>query len=182
MKEVVLSKPFSSEEEYFAFEEKSELKHEYINSTLFEMSDASKYHNKTKRKIANLLEGSLAPNAFEVFDEGFKVRTPLGNFYYPDVIACEPVPEKYYSSKPVLLVEILSDSTRTFDLIDKFIAYRKFASLEYYLCIEPEQKRVHFYYKKEENEWQVDLFLASDDVINLPKLGISLQLKDIYQS
>jgi Uma2 family endonuclease len=182
MKEVVLSKPFSSEEEYFAFEEKSKLKHEYINSTLFEMSGASKYHNKMKRKAANLLEHSLASNALEVFDEGFKVRTPQGNFYYPDVMVCEPVSEKYYSSKPVLIIEILSDSTRTFDLIDKFIEYRKFSPLEYYLCIEPEKTRVHFYYKLEDNEWQVDLFSNINDVINLPKLGISIHLKDIYQS
>jgi hypothetical protein len=39
------------------FEEKSELKHEYINGTLFEISGASKYHNKLRRKIANLLTG-----------------------------------------------------------------------------------------------------------------------------
>lgn len=51
MKPVILNKPFSSEEEYFAFEEQSELKHEYINATLFEMSGTSKYHNKTERKL-----------------------------------------------------------------------------------------------------------------------------------
>ncbi len=182
MKQVILNKPFSSEEEYFAFEEKSELKHEYIDSTLFEMSGASKYHNKMARKVANVLEELLASDEFEVFGEGFKVRTREGNFFYPDIIACKPAPERYYTDKPVLLVEILSDSTRAFDMADKFIQYRKFPTLEYYLCVEPEHTAVHFYYRNEESEWQADIYNNKNEIINLPKLGISLSLKDIYQA
>lgn len=182
MKPVILNKPFSSEEEYFAFEEQSELKHEYINATLFEMSGASKYHNKTERKFANFLEGLLASDAFEVFSEGFKIRTPDGNFFYPDIIVSHTGTEKYYTNKPILLAEILSDSIRTFDLTDKFIQYRKIPSLEYYLCIEPETTRVHFYYRTGGNEWQMDLYSAITDVINLPKLGIAVSVKDIYPS
>jgi len=182
MKEVVLSKPFDTEEEYFAFEEKSELKHEYINSTLFEMSGVSKYHNFTVINLVVLLKPLLSKTDVDLYLDGYKVRTPDGNFFYPDIILSKKGTEKYYTEEPVLLVEVLSDTTRTFDLTDKFIQYRKFRSLQYYLCIEPEQTRVHFYYREEENEWQVETYTKIEDVINLPKLGISLQLKDIYQS
>jgi Uma2 family endonuclease len=182
MKPVILNKPFSSEEEYFAFEEQSELKHEYINATLFEISGVSKYHNFIAINLVIFLKPLLTKLGFELFFESFKVRTPDGNFFYPDIIVSHAGTEKYYTNKPILLAEILSDSTRTFDLTDKFIQYRKIPSLEYYLCIEPETTRVHFYYRTGGDEWQMDLYSATTDVINLPKLGIAVSVKDIYPS
>jgi len=182
MKQVILNKPFSSEEEYFAFEEKSELKHEYIDSTLFEMSGVSKYHNLIVINLVVLLKPLLLDKGMDLFVDGYKVRTLDGNFFYPDVIISQPGSQKYYTDKPTLIVEVLSDSTRAFDLADKFIQYRKSPTLEYYLCIEPEHTGVHFYYRNEENEWQADIYNNKKDVIKLPKLGISLPLKDIYQA
>ncbi len=183
MKEVVLSKPFDSEEDYFLFEEKSELKHEYINSTLFEISGASKYHNRIERRFANLIEQFLDKNLYEVYGEGFKVKTPDGNFFYPDITVSLPESERYYTNKPVLIVEVLSDSTRAFDLSDKFIQYRKCETLEYYLCIEPEKKVIYFFQRVDNNEWMVEEAYTDDEaVISLPKLNISLAVKDIYNS
>jgi len=181
MKAIVLDKPFANEEEYFLFEEKSELKHEYINGTLFEMSGASRYHNKLSRRIANLLESLIDSNLFDLYGEGFKVRTPNGNFFYADVTVCLPEPERYYTDKPVLLVEVLSTNTRKFDLSDKFIQYTKIDTLEYYLCVEPEKKIIYFFYCNENNEWLSDEPYTEDtDIIHLPKLNISLAVKDIY--
>lgn len=181
MKAIVLDKPFANEEEYFLFEEKSELKHEYINGTLFEMSGASKFHNRLRRKIANLLDQLINSDKFEVYDEGFKLRTPDGNFFYPDVLVCLTNPAFYYTDKPVLLVEVLSISTRRFDLSDKFIQYSKLDTLEYYLCVEPQKKLIYFFYRDESNEWVTDEPYTEDtDIIHLPKLNISLAVKDIY--
>ena len=183
MKEIVLDKPFANEEEYFAFEEKSELKHEYINGTLFEISGASRFHDRLRRKIANLLERLIGVGLHEVYDEGFKARTPDGNFLYPGVIVCLTEPARFFIDKPILLLEVLSISTRRFDLSDKFIQYRKFDTLEYYLCVEPEEKVIYFYHRDEDNEWVVEEAYTDDEtIINLPKLNISLSVKDIYNS
>jgi Uma2 family endonuclease len=182
MKAVVLNKPFDTEEEYFAFEEKSELKHEYINSTLFEMSGASKYHNLLLINLVILLKPLLKNIGKELYVDNYKVRTPDGNYFYPDLIISEPNTAKYYTDSPAVIVEVLSDSTRAFDFTDKFIQYRKFTTLQYYLCIEPEVINVIFYYKSDNGEWQAEIFTKPDDVINLPKLGFSISLKDIYQA
>ena len=180
MKQVILSKPFGSEEEYFAFEEKSELKHEYIDSTLFEMSGTSRFHNTVVINLIILLKQLLLGKNMDLFVDGYKVRTPEGNFFYPDVIISQPSSHRYYTENPILIIEVLSDSTRAFDLADKFIQYRKCPTLEYYLCIEPEHTAVNFYYLNKENEWQAYIYNHKKDVINLPKLGISIPLKDIY--
>jgi len=182
MKEIVLEKPFASEEEYFLFEEKSELKHEYINSTLFEMSGATKFHNKLRRRLAYLLEHLISPTKYEVYDENFKVRTPDGNFLYPDITICLADAHLYYTLDPVLIIEILSKSTRRFDLADKFIQYAKCPTLEYYLCIEPEKKVIYFYHQDGEDWVAEEAYTNDDDMINLPKLGISISVKDIYNA
>lgn len=183
MKAITLDKPFANEEEYFAFEERSELKHEYINGTLFEMSGASRFHNRLRRKIANLLESLLDANLYDVYDEGFKARTYDGNFLYPDVVICMPEPARFFTDKPILIVEVLSYSTRRFDLSDKFIQYRKFDTLEYYLCVEPEKKVIYFYHRDDSNDWVVEEAYTDDEtIISLPKLNISLAVKDIYNA
>ena len=180
MRLVDIDKKFSNDEEYFAFEEGSELKHELINGNLYEMSGSSKYHNKLERFIANFLEGLVNKNEYEVFIEGFKVKTPNGNFFYPDVIICANNSDRYFTTEPILIVEILSETTRRFDLTDKFIQYQKIPSLKYYVCIEPEQQVVIFYFKNDNEEWMTETFTKDESIIDLSALDISFSVKDIY--
>ncbi len=184
MKEIILDKPFANEEEYFLFEEKSDLKHEYINGNLFEMSGASVYHNFIIINLVLILKPWAANNKKQLNVDGYKVRTPDGNFLYPDVILSEPGGRhEYYTDRPILVVEVLSDSTRAYDFSDKFIQYRKCSTLEYYLCIEAKSKRIYFFYRGENNEWMMeDNYTDDTAIINLPKINISLAVKDIYNT
>ena len=163
--QIVLDKPLT-EDEYFVFEEQSELKHELINGILYEMSGSSKYHNRLERHFANFLEHLLEGKGFEVYSEGFKVRTPDGNFFYPDVIVCSQNTERYFTSEPILLVEVLFETTRKFDLTDKFIQYQKISTLRYYLCVEPEQQVIIFYFKNQAGEWQTETFTKARVTLN----------------
>ncbi|MEP6466265.1 MAG: Uma2 family endonuclease [Parafilimonas sp.] len=180
MKIVEAGKKFKNDEEYFLYEEGSELKHELINGNLYEMSGSSKYHNALERYIANFIEKLLSKNEFEVYIEGFKVKTSNNNFFYPDVIVCANNAEKYFTTEPILLVEVLSEATRKYDLTDKFIQYQKIASLKYYLCVEPEQQVVFFYFKNDNGEWLAETFTKDESIIDLPALNISFSVKDIY--
>ncbi len=180
MKIVEKGRKFSSEEEYFLYEEKSELRHELMNKNLYQMSGASIQHNEICGNIYVLLRSLLKKSDWKIFIESFKVRTPDGNFFYPDVCVCSPSPQKYYSDEPVLIVEVLSKSTRNFDLSDKFIEYRKIKTLDYYLCVEPEQQVVFFYYKTESGEWIAETFTKDNSVLNFPRLSISFTVKEVY--
>jgi len=180
MRQIVLDKPLT-EDEYFVFEEQSELKHELINGILYEMSGVSKYHNKVTRVILILLTSLLKNKEWEIYYEGFKVRTPDGNFFYPVVIVCKENAGRYFTAEPVLLVEVLSETTRKFDLTDKFIQYQKIATLRYYLCVEPEQQVIIFYFKNQAGEWQTETFTKDESNIELTELNISFSVKDIYQ-
>ncbi len=178
MKAIEINKPLT-EDEYFFFEEKSELKHELINGNLYEMSGISKYHNHITLNILILSRALLKTNIYDIYFEGFKVKTPNGNFFYPDVLICHTDANKYYTEKPILIVEVLSETTRKYDLTDKFIQYQKIETLEYYLCVEPEQQVVLFYYRQDD-EWITETFTKDEQLISLPKLNISFSLKEIY--
>ncbi|MFT4156130.1 Uma2 family endonuclease [Parafilimonas sp.] len=182
MKLVEKHRKFANEEEYFLYEEGSELKHELINGNLYEISGSSTYHNKLERHIANLIESLLKQNKFEVLIEGFKVKALHNNFFYPDVIVCTNSFNRYFTTEPVLLVEILSETTRRFDLTDKFIQYQKIPTLQYYLCVEPEQQVIIFYFKTESGEWMTETFTKDESIINLPALDISFMVKDVYKN
>ena len=181
MKPNIIQKKFASEEDYFLFEEKCELKNELVNGNLIAMSGISKYHNRITLSILLLLKNLLRTSDLEFYFEGFKVKNPAGNFFYPDVVVCHPNASKYYSIEPILLVEVLSESTRTYDLTDKFIQYKQIPSLHYYLCVEPEQQVVIFYFKATDGEWMTETYSKEIDIINLPQLNASFTLKDIYK-
>ena len=182
MKREIIQKSFANEEEYFEFEERSELKHELYNGNLIKMSGVSINHNEITLNIAILLKQLLKGTTFKVFVESVKVKTHLGNFFYPDIMVCHPNPKKYYSTEPILLIEVLSASTRKFDLVDKFIQYQKIQTLEYYLCVEPEKQVIYFYKKVVNNEWQeMKTLTQENDKVSLDKLGISFSLKDVYE-
>ena len=178
MKVIHLHKKLS-DEEYFLFEEKSELKHELINGNLYEMSGVSIFHNNLVLRLSFLFYGLLKGTDWQLTMENFKVKTPEGSYFYPDIAVCYSNPEKYFSSQPLLIVEVLSDTTRKYDLTDKFIQYQKIETLQYYLCIEPEQQVVVFYSKHDE-EWTAETFTKDEQVISLSTLNISFPLKDIY--
>lgn len=168
-----------SEEEYFLLEEKSELKHELLNHNLYERSGVSIY-NDIIGNLYFLLRVLLKGVDLKVVFENYKIKTPNRNYFYPDIAVYYPKVEKYSSDNPILLVEILSDSTRKFNLTDKFIQYQKIETLQYYLCVEPEQQAVIFYSKQDDSEWTAETLTKDEHVIALPKLNISFSLRDIY--
>ena len=174
---------FETIEGYLAFEEKSEVRHEYYLENLIEMAGASFLHNLISSNIFFILKTLLKNKSERVFIERFKAFIKEQNiFFYPDVMVALPEEHQYYATQPVLIVEVLSESTRKFDMIDKFIQYQKLDTLQYYLLVEPDKYLVILYKKAAERDWQSNTFTAITDIIDLPKFNISVALKDIYQA
>ena len=173
-------------EEYILLEEAGEIRHEFINGNLFEMSGASREHHKLCKKLLRILEDLLLGTGYEVNMENMKVAIPGGNlFYYPDIFITKekqtPL-NKYIQYEPELIIEVLSESTRTKDSIDKFIQYRKIETLKYYLVAEPEKCLVMCYFKRSDGEWDMLSYTQKEEVIQLPEIGISLPLNQVYIS
>jgi Uma2 family endonuclease len=183
MKPITEHRKFETIGEYFAFEEKSEVRHEYYLENLIEMAGASFLHNLISGNLFFILKTLFKDKSERIFMEGFKAFIKEQNiFFYPDVMVSLPEQHEYYSTQPVLIAEVLSESTRKFDMIDKFIQYQKLDTLQYYLLVEPDKYLVIMYKKTDEGDWQSNTYTAITDVIDLPKFNISIALKDIYQA
>lgn len=171
--------------EYFSMEEAGELRHEFINGNLIEMSGASREHHFICQNIFLALWYSTKPSGYKVFIESMKVKIQNENqYYYPDIFItkeAETDENKYVQFEPELIVEVLSESTRAKDLVDKFIQYRKIKTLDYYLLVEPEKYLVLCNFKNEEGEWDMISYTKSDEIIPLSYLNISISMADIYK-
>ncbi|MCW3088989.1 MAG: hypothetical protein JWP81_58 [Ferruginibacter sp.] len=182
MKLIKEHRKFESIEEYLAFEEKSELRHEYYFENLVEMSGTTKLHNKIVFFLTLLLRQKLALQKFDISSEQVKAFIKSENiFFYPDVMVAFQEDNEYFNSQPILIAEVLSESTRKFDMVDKFIQYQKIETLQYYLLLEPDKYLVIAHKKAADGDWQTFTYTSLTDVIDLPALQISIELKDIYQ-
>jgi Uma2 family endonuclease len=183
MKSIELNKVYSVQE-YFLLEESGEVRHEFINGNLIEMSGASREHHKICKNLLRLLENVLRNNGYEVYMENMKVKIQNEDqFYYPDIfITKEPETDanRYVQFQPELIIEVLSDTTRTKDMVDKFIQYRKINTLTYYLVVEPQKCLVLCHIKDEIGEWDMISFTKLDETIQLPLININLPLREIY--
>ena len=170
-----------SAETYLLQEEKAAVRHEFINGKLYEMPGGTRFHEKVIVNLSTTLNLLLRNYGYEVFAQGLRCSPNKQQYYYPDILGTKEVfTDDRFSQQPVLLGEVLSPSTRSYDTVDKFIAYRTIPTLEYYLLVEADYCHVILNYKNAEGEWMAEVFNKKTSVVDLPKLNIQLPLSDIY--
>lgn len=175
-------------DEYLAFEENDECKHEYVNGCIFAMAGASRKHVTISLNIASTLRTSLRGSGCAVFISDMKVYAKAANsFYYPDVvIECKnALKHDQYSDSPTVIFEVLSKSTDTTDCREKLVAYQKIDSLQSYVIVNQSRKRVVHYLRAGE-EWLMqeldgygELLLKCNDK---DKAAVKLTLDEIYEN
>ena len=174
-------------EEYIHLDETGMLRHEYYYGKLFAMPGETLLHNEVCIRVLMLLTTLLQPKGWKTYIESVKVKIENEDiFLYPDIVVMRPAEEVVHANKnyiihqPSLIAEVLSDSTRKYDLTDKFVQYQKISSLRYYLLIEAEKHVIIFYEKDESGEWSGKTFTEMDEVISFPFFQSQLTLADIY--
>ncbi|HEX8277807.1 MAG TPA: Uma2 family endonuclease [Segetibacter sp.] len=170
-----------SAETYLLQEEKATVRHEFINGKLYEMPGGTRFHEEVVINLSTTLNLLRRNNGYKVFAQGLRCSPNKQQYYYPDVLVTNEVfTDNRFSQKPVLLSEVLSPSTRSFDTVDKFIGYRTIPSVEYSMLVEPDYCHVTLNYKTPEGEWMAEVFNKKTSVVDLPKLNIQVPLADIY--
>jgi Uma2 family endonuclease len=167
-----------SEESYLQRELLAETKHEYVDGQVRAMAGASENHNLLSVNIATELKIRLKGTPCRVFIADMKVKVGA-NFFYPDVmVVCqEDNDNEYYKIAPVIIIEVLSKSTRRFDQTDKRLRCQRIPTLEEYVLIEQDRGEIQVFSKKD--QWQSFYYYLGDD-ITFSSLGITVPVEDIY--
>ncbi|MEL7244520.1 MAG: Uma2 family endonuclease [Cyanobacteria bacterium J06573_2] len=176
---------FLTVEEYFNLEQTSEIRHEYVDGEVFAMAGASEEHNFITGNIYNLLRSHLRGTPCRTFASDMKVKVKVQKadiFYYPDVlVTCDPNDnERYFKTSPKLIVEVLSNSTKTIDKREKRLNYQNIESLEKYVLIYQDEIKVEIYRKDSQGNWLIQT-LAKEDKLHLNSIDLTLTMADIYE-
>lgn len=171
--------------EYLSIEQHSEIRHEYVDGEIFAMAGASEEHNLIAGNIYNLLRSHLRGTSCRTFMSDMKLKINIAQadiFYYPDiVVTCDPQDkEKYFKTRPSLIVEVLSDSTKVIDKREKRSNYRTLDSLQEYVLVYQDEMKVEIYRKNDDGDWIMQT-LGKGDLLELNSVGLRLSLNDIYE-
>jgi Uma2 family endonuclease len=174
-----------SEDDYFAVEASSGIKHEFYRGEIFAMAGASLAHNHLSANVLTLLPGFVRPKGCSAFGSDLRVKTPDGLFTYPDVmVVCGPVsltrdrPDTV--TNPCIIVEVLSEATRDYDRGEKFTLYQAIPTFQEYLLIEQDRVWIEHWQRQPTGDWTMQTYEALDAIISLPILGVILALREIY--
>lgn len=174
-----------SVEDYLAQEERAEERHEYLGGHLYAMAGASTAHNRIASALNGLLHNQLRGKPCEPFNSDMKVRIRLAHhtrFYYPDcMVVCEPnAPEDAFQDRPVVIAEVLSESTRRTDESERLEAYQTIPTLINYLLIATDRPRAMVYERTDEG-FAAHVYEGLDTVIPLPAIGVTVPLAELYE-
>lgn len=177
---------FVSVEEYLEGELRSSVKHEYRDGIVYAMAGGRNVHNDVAVNAIASLHAQLRGRPCKPCNSDTKIRVRHladTRFYYPDAsVVCHPNPPgDTWQDAPVLVLEVVSASTRRIDLGEKRDAYLTIPTLAVYLVAETSEPAVQVFRRSSEGDFRRELALGLAATIDLPEIGTSLALAELYE-
>ena len=177
---------FYSPDEYRELEETAEFRNEYRDGEIVQMSGGSINHSRIIRNLSRVLGNLLEGQPYELFHNDLRLWIPrYRRGTYPDVMVIEgePVFNEGRSDEilnPMLIVEVLSKSTKDFDKEDKFRFYRSIPELREYVLVSQYEFLVEQYIKTESNEWLFREYEGETATVSFASVGVQMSISEIY--
>ena len=174
-------------EEYLELEEAADYKSEYRDGEIVPMTGGTTNHNKIALNFAANLKFALRGQDYDIYIGDVRLWIPRYRQYtYPDVMVIQGEPIYTGTStttvmNPLLIVEVLSKSTKNYDLGDKFIYYRSIPEFKEYILIDQTKYHVMQYTKTLEGRWLLTEYESEETIIELSSIEFQINLKEIYE-
>jgi Uma2 family endonuclease len=176
--------PRFTPEEYFAWEQQQQLRHEYLDGEVYAMTGGTVNHGQIAANFIILLGSHLRGSGCRVLTSDVKVGIQESDDYvYPDVsVTCEEGDRTAtkFISNPCLIVEVLSPSTEAYDRGGKFRHYRRASSLRDYVLVNANKVEIDLYRKDERGRWEIINYIAGDSV-ELASVNFTFQIDEVFQ-
>jgi Uma2 family endonuclease len=176
-------------EEYLALEQEGGIKLEFYDGLILAMAGGTPRHSllaaNAGRFIANALDKNGRP--CQVFNSDLKVHIELlRKAFYPDVKVVCGAPlfsalDPQALVNPLLIVEVLSPHTASFDRGAKFHAYRSLPSLREYFLISQDEPALGIYFRSEAGLWDIKQYEGAEGKLFLQSLDCEIDMQDLYR-
>lgn len=170
--------------EYLAFEAQSEVKHEFLRGEVWAMAGGTPSHARMHMNVGSALLAALKGKPCSVFSSDLRVRiSETDRSTYPDVtVVCgklQTAPEDPNAvTNPIVIVEVLSETTEASDRGEKFQHYARLPSLQEYVLVSQKGRRVDVFRRGEGETWTfVPVTVGS---VELKSIDVRLALDDVY--
>ena len=184
--EPALKYNYLTAEEYLEAERKSTGKHELINGKIITMTGASLKHNRIVSNLIGSINPFLKGKSCDVFPSDLRVNIPTTNsFTYPDLTIVCGMPELLDDEfdnllNPVVIIEVLSPSTESYDRGNKFFTYQQIPSLKEYILVDSTASNIQTIVKKDNGLWQFDTISDIAASIIIQSISQTILVSDVY--
>ena len=174
-----------SAEVYLVGEELSNVRHEYIAGVVHAMVGGTAAHSIISGNIFSSLRSQLKGSACRAFGADMKVRvqtTQGTRFCYPDAqVVCSPIDlSQSWQDAPVIVFEVVSDSSRRFDENEKKDSYLTIPSLSACVMFEQDSPKAGIH-RRTKTGFERSAFEGFKDSVDLPEVSCVLPMADVYQ-
>ncbi len=164
----VLAPTKMSAQEYLAWEDAQDERHEYVDGEIVAMVGVRMNHNLITGNAYAAFRQAFKGGPCAVFMIDLRLRVDAVNaYFYPDMaVTCTPADladgRALEIKAPWLVLEVLSDSTAARDRGIKLEAYRQIASLTHYLLIDATRVHIDLYLKNARGVWELHTLTRQD--------------------
>lgn len=176
-------------DEYLAFEREAEVKHILWDGEIFEMwamAGASPAHNTIATNLLGALFNACRRGPCRAFNSDQKVWVPrkVGVVYPDATVVCGRLSLRSGTTdvvtNPLLVVEVLSPGTESFDRAEKFAGYRSIETLRHYVMVSSREVQVEQYLRMDDGTWTLRV-LGPGDTLSFEGPDLTLAVDDLYE-
>lgn len=176
-----------SKKEYLEMEIRSDARNEFVDGEIFAMAGGSPNHSTICFNLIRRIGEALDPTDCRGFEGNMKLEVVSAEaFLYPDVmVVCGPIDavenRRDAIANPVLIVEVLSPGTESFDRGRKFKLYQMVPSLQEYVLVSQEEPAIETFFKQASNRWLYTVTRGLSEILHLHSLEFGIAMGDIYR-
>jgi Uma2 family endonuclease len=178
--------PRLTPEQYLAIEREALVKSEYFNGQMFTPAGASKNHVLVNGNFFAEIRQQLKNKPCEVYSNDMRTYIPrTGLFTYPDIVVVCGEPQFIDKNldtllNPILIIEILSQTTEKYERNEKFEHYRSIPSLDEYVLVFQEKPRVESHLRQADESWLTRFFAGMNAEVLLTSIDCKISMIEIY--
>jgi Uma2 family endonuclease len=170
-------------DEFLVWAETQPVRHELVFGQPVAMAGARRQHDRIVANLTGLLFTALREHRCQNFTADFAVRIPSGNIRRPDAgIDCGPFDrDALAATEPVMVAEVLSPSTRAYDVVTKLEEYKTVPSLRHILLVDPDAPQAAHWSRDPAGVWRHEAAEGLAARVILEEPALTLDLATLYE-